>query len=248
MKNKNLLMGLLLIIAAAGLLTRNHSGLSFGLWDIAINVCILVLLIKGIIDRSFGKIIFALAFLVIVNKEMLGLAKLSTLTILGAAFLATIGFNLIFPKVKKYPSAGAGEYAPILVHNSVKEAAVYIDSTESDDSDTGSGIFDINNVFNEHTKYLGNSCLKRLDISNVFGALTIHLEEVDLKDNKAALDASNVFGKVDLYVPARYKIRLDPCMVFGSINEYGQTPAVDSPMELTMDISSIFGSVDIHYV
>ena len=42
--------------------------------------------------------LFSLAFLIIVNDELLGLEAITPWPVLGAALLGSLGLNLLFPK------------------------------------------------------------------------------------------------------------------------------------------------------
>ena len=97
----NIFWGIMLVLGAVLLLAGRMGyleGISYG--SILLNVALAVFLIKGIFRRSFGTILFSLAFLVIINDELLHLEEITPWPVLGAALLGTIGLNLLFPGFK----------------------------------------------------------------------------------------------------------------------------------------------------
>ena len=100
--------------AAALLLSRLGFLRGVGFWAIVCNIFLASVLVKGIAKRSFEKMLFSLAFLIIVNDELLGLEAITPWPVLGAALLGSLGLNLLFPKSAKWgghPAWGRGEGA-----------------------------------------------------------------------------------------------------------------------------------------
>lgn len=97
----NVFWGIMLVLGAVVLLVGRMGYLEgIGLGSILLNIALAAILIKGIFRRRFGTILFSLAFLVIINDELLHLEAITPWPVLGAALLGTIGLNLLFPVLK----------------------------------------------------------------------------------------------------------------------------------------------------
>lgn len=87
--------GILFLLGAAAFLVSRlglFEGISF--WSILFSIGLAAVLINSLFKGSWGGILFSLAFLVIVNDELLGLEAITPVPVLGAAALGTIGLNL----------------------------------------------------------------------------------------------------------------------------------------------------------
>ena len=101
-RTKKVFWGVLLLLGAVALLVNRMGFLEgFGFWSILFSAILVGTLVKGLAKRSFGEILFSLAFLVIVNDELLHLEAITPWPVLGAALLGTIGLNILFPRFGK---------------------------------------------------------------------------------------------------------------------------------------------------
>ena len=73
-QHKKIFWGILFLLGAVALLLGGlgHLG-SFNFWSILFSIALLGCLVDGILDRSFGQILFSLAFLVIIHDDFLHL-------------------------------------------------------------------------------------------------------------------------------------------------------------------------------
>ena len=83
----------MVLILGAGALLANNLGLfgEIGFWSIFLSAVLVAFIFDGIIRRSFGEMLFGLAFLVIVNDTMLGLEKITPWPVLIAALVGKKG-------------------------------------------------------------------------------------------------------------------------------------------------------------
>ena len=96
---KNVFWGILFLLGACAVIAGQLGFLEgIGFWSILFSLVLAAVLIRGIIRRSWGMILFSIAFLCIVNDRLLGIEKLTPWPVLGAALLGTIGLNLLFPR------------------------------------------------------------------------------------------------------------------------------------------------------
>ena len=98
-RKKEIVIGLLLIIGAVFIMVdRMGFFWDIGLFKIIVTVILVGILVDNVAERSFGGILFSIAFLGILYDEPLGIEHLTPWPILGAALLGTIGLNMIFKK------------------------------------------------------------------------------------------------------------------------------------------------------
>ena len=96
---KNVFWGILFLLGACAVIAGQLGFLEgIGFWSILFSLVLAAVLIRGIIRRSWGMILFSIAFLCIINDRLLGIEKLTPWPVLGAALLGTIGLNLLFPR------------------------------------------------------------------------------------------------------------------------------------------------------
>lgn len=71
------------------------------MFSIILTVFFLWLFVEGIRNVNFWEILFSIAFICIIYDEPLGITALTPWTVLGAAFLGSIGLSLIFGGKKR---------------------------------------------------------------------------------------------------------------------------------------------------
>jgi len=191
----------MVLILGAGALLANSLGLfgEVGFWSIFLSAVLVAFIFDGIIRRSFGEMLFGLAFLVIVNDTMLGLEKITPWPVLIAALLGTVGLKMLFPGFKKKRH---GHYC-----GSHRESV----SKEHRDGDSLS----LENSFGESVKYITDE-IANVDIHSSFGAMKVYFADAVLKDNKAYVNVESAFGSVELYVPADWRVVMDVETAFGA--------------------------------
>lgn len=235
---KNVYWGVLLLLGAAALVVGKLGYLQgIGVWSIIFSVCLAGFLIDGLINRSFGEILFSLAFFVIVNDKLLNLEAITPWPVLVAALLGTIGLNLLFPgfKIK-------GRFEKIHVNMQGKD----YDGRERVSSEKWSGgSVSYENIFGTSVKYLSGE-ISHIHAENVFGTLQIYFTDAILRET-ATVILENVFGTTVFYVPSSWKVVLSTENVFGSANVHGRCDPMGNTV-LYIGGEVVFGSLQIKYV
>lgn len=218
--------GILFLLGAAAFLV---SKLGFfegvGFWSILFSIGLAAILMNSLFKGSWGGILFSLAFLVIVNDELLGLEAITPWPVLGAAALGTIGLNLLFPKfrrTKSYKLIAGGEH-------------------RAGDTVAGDKAY-YENTFGSTVKYVvGEISQVRLD--NAFGSLEVYFNDAVLKDHTANVKIDSSFGRVVLYVPKEWHIVNNNMeTAFGGVDwEHESNPAAENTLYLSGEIS--FGAL-----
>ncbi len=232
-RGKNIFWGILFVLAAAALLVGQLGYLeNFGFWTILFTIGLIGFLVDGIFHRSFGMILFSLAFLAILHDKLLGIEALTPWPVLGAAFLGTIGLNIIFPKAqkwKKYVQKNFGE--------SSKDAVEYADGEQVHFECT----------FGEAVKYVTGRELSFVRLENAFGSLSVYFDNAGLKNGMAAVDVDCSFGCIVLYVPSDWRVNLSVTGTFGGVNEKGKcNPNGENCIQVGGEVA--FGAVEVRYI
>lgn len=205
---KTSFMGVVLLVGAVAMLMGKLGYLKgIGFWSILLSSFLIVTLVRGILRMEFGKILFSVAFLIIVNDELLHLEAITPWTVLGAALLGTIGLKLMFPKIGRIVSMS--EHPVQIEDKNVVKTCVQ-----------EGGSFSSENVFGEAVKSVTGE-IGSVEIENVFGSTHIYFTEAVLREGCAHVDVDCAFGSVELYVPGDWTIDMNTQNAFGSSEHVG---------------------------
>lgn len=233
MKGKfgNVFWGILFLLGAVAFLA-NRLGIleGIGFWSILFTIGLTGIFIKGLVKRSFGQMLFSLAFLVIVNDKLLGLEAITPWPVLGAALLGTIGLNLLFPgfgKANNYRLIVGGKHRG---GDTVLEDDVFY-----------------KNAFGSAVKYVVGE-ISHVSVNNAFGAMDIYFTDAVLKEHTARVDIDSAFGRVTLYVPRGWKLIDNVTRAFGdaSCSDYENDPQGENTLYISGDIA--FGTLLVYPV
>lgn len=230
-KGSNIFWGILFLLAAAAFLVKKLGILEgIGFWPILLTIGLIGFLINGLVKRSFGQILFSLAFLVIVNDELLKLEAITPWPVLGAALLGTIGLNLLFPKFgrrKSFKLIAGGEH-------------------RAGDTVSGDGFF-YENAFSSTVKYVSGE-ISQVYVDNAFGGMEVYFTDAVLKDHTARVHIDSAFGKVTLYVPRGWKVVNNTTQAFcgAGYSDFGNDLQGEDTLYVSGEIA--FGTLVIHPV
>lgn len=232
-KGRTIFWGVLFLLGALALLVGRLGYLGdIGFWSIFFTIGLIGLLIEGIFNRSFGSILFSLAFLAIVYDEMLGIEAITPWPVLGAALLGTIGLNMLFPKKYKWKMVNRNK-------QKTDEERV-IESVDGEEVR-----FDVS--FGDTVKYVTSKDLSKVRAESSFGNLIIYLDNAELKNNQATVKMDCSFGNISLHIPADWRVIQNMDTAFGTVKEHGHcNPAGINTLYVNGSVS--FGSVEIHYI
>lgn len=234
----NLLWGLLLIFIAVyliggklGLMGKIGIFAGASLFDIILGIIFLILLIKGIAKINYEQIFFSLAFIGIIFDEQLHIKAITPWTILLAALLLSIAFNIIFPKPKRK-------------YRERKNSAVFTSTTGNLE---GERLF-FRTTFGEATKYVKSDNFQYGDFNCGFGDLNIYLTDAIIQSNSATIDISVKFGELTIFLPKDWRADLRAHKSFGNIDiqRYGNADASAKILIIQGEVS--FGELKIIYV
>lgn len=234
---RNIFWGILLLLGAAALVVGQLGYLEgIGIWSILFSVFLIGFVIDGLIRRSFGEILFAIAFLIIVNDMLFGLTAITPWPVLGAALLGTIGLNLLFPRFRK-----KGRHMNVTINGKDYggREAVTEERWEGDS-------VTYENAFGEAVKYVAGE-ISHVSAENSFGTMHIYFTDAYPKGGSASVNIENSFGTTILYVPADWRVVLSTENAFGSTEEKGHcNPQGSNVLHIRGEVN--FGSLQIRYV
>lgn len=231
---KKIFWGVLFLLGAVALIVGKLGYLGdLSFWSILISIGLMGFLVEGLVNRSFGMILFALAFLAIVNDKLLGIEALTPWPVLGAAFLGTIGLDMLFPKKKKWKK---------YVNHNVNS----INEETKAESYNGEDIY-FQVTFGEAVRYVTSTALKNVNAQCNFGSLEIYLNNAVLKEHQAVINVDCSFGQTVLYVPGDWNVVQQAKASLGGIDEKGfHSPNGENTLIVAGNVS--FGALEIRYI
>lgn len=239
-KGKNVFWGLLFLLGAIAVLAGRMGVFEgIGFWSVLVSIGLAGVLIDGIIKRSWGMILFSLAFLAIVNGNVLGIEKLVPGPVLGAALLGTIGLSMLFPmkhrhgnhlyRLNGYKQTGEEEY----------QETVDSDGAEQVNCDVS---------FKSAAKYIQCTQLKKARLESSFGNLAVYFDNAMLRNHEAVVELEVSFGNMELYIPAGWQVICNVSTSFGHVEEQGQRGMRNGEDVLTIQGDVSFGTLEIHHI
>lgn len=244
---KNMFWGILFLLAAGALIVDRLGvfGETFSFWELIVSAVLAALAVSGLWKKHWGTALFSLAFLAIVNDELLQIEQLTPWPVLGAALLGTIGLNMLFPRGNKRKDFTINVNVPGLTDGEGEEEREDYSETVGEN---GEIVVNCDLSFASAAKYLQCEHLSEANLNTSFGKLEVYFQDTPLLSGKKVhVNASTSFGSVELYVPKNWNIICTPSSSFGSVREYGE-PDPNGENEMTIDADTSFGSINIHYV
>lgn len=242
---KNVFWGVLFLLGACAVIAGRLGFLEgIGFWSILFSLVLAAVLIRGVIRRSWGMILFSIAFLCIVNDRLLGIEELTPWPVLGAALLGTIGLNILFPRRNRKHTDWLrinmkdGEDDSSDMGNAEYETQLEEDGGESVRCEVN---------FHSTIKYLSSTALKYARLENSFGSLAVYFTDCALLQHQAEVRVDISFATTELYIPASWHVICNVSSAFGGINEHGSS-SLDSEDVLTITGDVSFGALEIHYI
>lgn len=234
-RGKNIFWGLLFILGAVFILVNKLGYFQ----DISVMTVIFTIIVAGalidsIFHRSFGGILFSLAFLCILYDKPLGIEALTPWPVLAAALCGTIGLNMIFKGKKRSWSSerhqewGNEKYGEVI-------------DEESDE------LVRCEVSFSSTTKYINSTNFKKAELEASFGSMIVYFDNAVLGDGKAMVNVEVSFGDIRLYIPKSWKVVMNLDNAFGGCKEHGSCSMSDENV-LLLNGEVSFGALEIYYI
>lgn len=204
-KGNKMFWGLLFLLGAVTFLVSKLGFLEgIGFWSILFTIGLVAMLINGLVERSFGIILFSLAFLVIVNDEFLHLEEITPWPVLGAALLGTMGLNLMFPGFHRGKRSRGNM------------GSIGSGGTAAGGAYKAGNVVSLENTFGRSVKYVTGE-ISVVNLDSACGVMEVYFNDAVLKDHAAYVCVDGTFGKVILYVPRSWRVVNNASAPFGSV-------------------------------
>ena len=225
--------GLLFILAAVYMVVGKMWSLpEISIFSLILTVLFVSILIKGIKHVNFWEILFPLAFLGIIYDDFLGITALTPWTLLGAAFLGSIGLSMIFKP--KYRSNFGGEFN-------------YSTSQDVNSEQCTGERIRFENNFGSAIKYINSDNFLRGDFENNFGSMAIYFDNAIIQAPEAVVNVINHFGETQLFIPKEWNLVNNLEHSFGNVQMKGRYEGT-SACTLILNGEANFGEIEIHFI
>lgn len=218
--------------AAALIVSKMGSWPTLSLFSIVLTILFVWLLIKGLVSRSFGEILFSIAFLACLYDESLGITELTPWTVLGAALLGSIGLNLLFPKKHHWH-----------IHNHPTHTPEIVDIPDDQ-------VIHFENSFGSTIKYINSENLVKARLETSFGEMKVYFDNAMIQQESAQVSVEVSFGNMVLYVPKTWKVIDNTSVSFGAVHiknpDNCQYQEGNPTLYLVGDVS--FAGTEIYYI
>ena len=245
--NKNIskvIWGLILILLAVGIIMYKLGSPAlaflpgFKVWQIILGIVFLAILIDSIAKLSFEGIMFSIAFLCIVFAEQLKIQKLVPWTVLLAALLLSIGFNMIFGKHRRQNKH------PYVENGSCSENSTYFLPAKEAETVEGEYIYE-RASFGGVTKYIHSDNFNYAQLENSFAGMEIFFDKVQVPSGHATIEINSSFGGVEIYVPKEWKVVNNVSSFAGACEVDDRSWTGDTDVEISLIGSNRFGGVEV---
>lgn len=249
--------GIFLLLSAAFLVMSQMGFLQgIGVMSVLFSIFWVSVLLRGIFRRSFGQILFSIAFLCIIYDEPLGIEALTPVTVLLAALLGTIGLNLIFKRRSWNPYAAdwredwkeswrEEEYngkKKVIDLDVLGEEA---DQEEAESEDASRISF--HNSFGAAVKYVNSDNFQFAELECSFGSMKVYFDNARVVGGEAEIRLGVSFGSIELFLPKEWYVMVQTDTPFGGVEEKNHSrPDGRTTVLLTGEIT--FSGVSILYV
>lgn len=239
---KNVVNGIGFLVAAAFVIVGSTGILGeISVFKLLFSFVLILILIKSALKLKWPPMLFSLAILAILYDKVLGIENLTPWPVLGAAWLGSIGLELIFGK----SNGGKANADEKHFHVNVDGNGVYkVNESEHN--------FKCDVSFAAMTRYIKSQSLQNASIKNSFGQVLIYFDEATLDNGTANVKVSNSFGNVKLYIPSDWEVVLKKNESFGQVktikSEGIMNCVIEGGNKLIVDAHTSFGDVEIHYI
>lgn len=225
--------GLLFILAAVYIVISKFWILpDISIFTILLAIFFVSILLKGIRHVNFWEILFPIAFLCILFDDLLGITALTPWTVLGAAFLGSIGLSMIF----KPKNGFKVEFENHIDGNGDVSSEQYMGES-----------IRFKNGFGETIKYINSDNFLRGDFENSFGSMSVYFDNAIIQAPTATVNVINHFGETQLFIPKEWKVINNIEHSFGNVDERGRCEG-SSNCTLILNGEANFGEIEIHYI
>jgi predicted membrane protein len=223
---KRIFQGVLFILSAAFVVVSQMGYLGvYSIWEALLIAFLAIIVLNGIfIKRSFC-ILIPISLLVILFKAQIGIANISSWTIIIAAILLAIGLSIIFRK---------GHCSCKMKNKNFKK--------ETRDENN----IDINVSMGSSIQYITSEDLESVNISCKLGELNVFFDEANIKEKEVTVHLNIALAGVELYVPKSWEIVNNVSTNLAEVEDNNRKGNKNKKLILTGSVS--LGALKIIYI
>lgn len=232
MKNERIFWGVFFILCAVAMVAAKLGLLGgFNFWTALFTVFLAACLVKSISKRDMTGVLFSTAFLCIVYDEPLGITALTPWTVLGAAFLGSIGFSILRrPEMKSSYRAYNRDFSQETVNGGADGVWMNLESN-----------------FAGSVKYIRSENFKGADLRCNLGAMKVYFDNAVIRGDEAEIRLDLHLGGAELYVPKEWCVVNEATAYLGGVEEKNSGGSAGTP-RLRLTGSITLSGVTIIYV
>lgn len=231
MKKERVFWGIFFIMAAVFIIISKLGLLgNVNVLSLLLTVFIVACLIKSVMHKEVGGILFSLAFLCIVYAKPLGIEAITPWPVLGAALLGTIGASFLYRPKADWFAYGSHHISGNEAVEIVKDAQI-----------------EFNTSFGGSIKYINSDDFQSAKLRCSFGSMKVYFDNAVIENGQATVQMDVSFAGVELYIPRGWKVINNVDASFGGIDEKNRNDAASTPtLNLIGKVS--FSGVEIIYI
>lgn len=231
MKKERIFWGIFFIVAAVFIIISKLGLLgNINFFSLLLTVFIAACLVKSVMHKSVGGVLFSLAFICIIYAKPLGIEMITPWPVLGAALLGTIGASFLYHPKKDFFSYGSHHICSNETVETVEDAQI-----------------EFNTSFGGSIKYINSDDFQSANLRCSFGSMKVYFDNAIIQNGQATVQIDVSFAGVELYIPRNWKVVNNVEASFGGIDEKNSNATSSTPtLNLVGKVS--FAGVEIIYI
>ncbi len=256
-RNKKRLIYGILFLTCAGVLVASGFGVfgEFSAWQIIVGLVLLLISIKGVMERSFFVSIMPLAGIVYMFRSVINLPEqINAWVIFGAAALISIGLDMIFGEFRfSYRSRHSNDEFIVDDGKTVFDGDSEEEDCDEEESDkhagsqSDSGYSSATVSFGDQTRYFTSKSFESAQLQCSFGELKGYFLDTKLKNGHGVIDATCSFGEIEIIVPKTWRTDIENVSSLADVSEKGIVEW-DGVNVVKINAKCSFGAIVIKHV
>jgi len=236
-KSSNILWGMFFLLAGVAIIMGQFMDLQVNLFHIILSIFLLLCALGNITNRNWILVIMPIAFVVWINRGVLGISEyVSFWPLMWAGGFTTVGLYIIFRQGIHYKN----RYTRTFEHYTHNEKGDMLDD-----------IVELSATLSGNSQYLYSTNLQRVKASCTLGSLQIYFDQAIPSENGAVVDINCELGSVELFVPKEWNVINSMSVTLGAAEEvrkHSKYSSEEKKYTITIKGNVILGSVEIIYI
>lgn len=236
-KMKGIAFAIVLILVAVYLIiSRLGYAPAYPFFTIVFSLLFAYTAVSGFLRLHFTEGFLSLAILGCIHDEALGIETLTPWTLLLAALLLGIAFDMLFKGLRKKHGVHISEW------NVFNKEGKHIE-TFADDGDT----VHLENCFGSVSKYVNSENFRNAHIENSFGECSVYFNNAILAGGHANVRVENNFGETNVFLPRTWQVQAHQDCAFGNVNIHGNGSVEPGAPVIDLQLESNFGQIEVFF-